>query len=125
MRQVQESHTIATTRHGNHDVTRDIAAWVERQGIETGLLVVLLPHVSAHLTLQEHADRDDLHTFFRRLEVRNMEDFGEFTSAVTSVSLSIPVRDGRMGIGARQRIYLYEHRDRAQNRNLLLHLIGE
>ncbi len=125
MRQVQEQLTIATTRQGNRDITRDIADWVERQGIVTGLLVILLQHVSAHLALQEHADRDDLYTFFRRMEVRNHEDFGEFTSAVTSVSLSLPVAEGRMGLGARQRIYMYEHRETAQNRTLLLHLMGE
>ena len=125
MRQVQEALSVTTRRPGNHDVTREISGWVERQGIRTGLLTVLLQHVSAHLTVQEHADRDDLDTFFRRLEIRGSPNFGEFSSAVTSVSLTIPIAEGRLGIGTRQRLYVYEHRESPQNRSLLLHLIGE
>jgi secondary thiamine-phosphate synthase enzyme len=124
MRQAQEVITVATARQGNHDVSREIAAWLNKQGIATGLLTVFLQHVSAHLTLQEHSDRDDLSTFFRRLEVHS-ENFGEFSSAVTSNQLTIPVADGRMALGARQRIYLYEHRENPQKRSLVLHLVGE
>jgi len=125
MKQVQETLTVTTKRQGNHDITRDISGWVERQGMGTGLLAVLLQHVSAHLALQEHADRDDLSTFFNRLEARRAEDYGEFTSAVTSMSLTIPIASGRLGLGARQRIYIYEHRASPQTRSLLLHLMGE
>lgn len=125
MRQAQETITYQTRRQGNHDVTRDIAEWVARQAFTTGVLTVFLQHVSAHLTLQEHADRDDLSTFFRRLEERPHPDYGEFTSAVTASQLSIPVTAGRMVLGARQRIYLHEHRDHPQKRTMVLHLIGE
>lgn len=125
MRQAQESIAVQTLRQGNVDITRDIATWVERQTLATGLLTVFLQHVSAHLTVQEHADRDDLYTFFQRMEFRPSEDYGEFTSAVSSVQLTIPVAEGRMALGARQRIYLHEHRDSPQTRHLVLHLLGE
>ncbi|MGE5546900.1 MAG: YjbQ family protein [Solirubrobacterales bacterium] len=125
MRQVQETISIQTRRQGNHDISRDVTGWVERQGIETGLLIVFLQHVSAHLTVQEHADRDDLMTYFQRLEYRPTSDYGEFTSPVTSVQLSIPVTGGRIALGARQRIYLHEHRETPQKRSLVLHLLGE
>lgn len=125
MKQAQEIITVPTRRQGNHDITRDIAKWVENQGIACGLLTVFLKHVSAHLAVQEHADRDDLNTFFHRLEVRGGEDFGEFTSSVTSVQLTIPITNGVMALGARQRIYLYEHRTQPQSRNLVMHFIGE
>ncbi|MEW5727543.1 MAG: secondary thiamine-phosphate synthase enzyme YjbQ [Pseudomonadota bacterium] len=125
MRQAQETLTIQTRRQGNHDITRDIAGWVERQGIATGLLTVFLQHVSAHLTVQEHADRDDLHTFFQRMETRPSDDYGEFTSGVTSVQLTVPVTDGRAALGARQRVYLHEHRENPQRRSVVLHLVGE
>jgi secondary thiamine-phosphate synthase enzyme len=124
MRQVQETITVATARQGNHDITRDVADWVGRQDMALGLLTVFLQHVSAHLALQENADRDDLYTFFRRMEVHD-ENFGEFSSAVTSNHLSIPVAEGRAVLGARQRIYLYEHRQSGRQRNLVLHLMGE
>lgn len=125
MRQAQETIPVPTRRHGNHDVTRDIAEWVERQGVATGLLTIFLPHVSAHLTLQEHTDRDDLSTFFRRLEEQPSPDYGEYVSAIAANPLGIPVRLGRLALGARQRIYLHENRENPQRRSLILHLIGE
>lgn len=125
MRQVQDVLTIQTHRQGNHDITRDIVRWVEGQGVATGLLTVFLQHVSAHLTVQEHADRDDLSTFFSRLEYRPNADYGEFTSAVTSVQLTVPVAEARPALGARQRIYLHEHRENPQRRTLVMHLVGE
>ncbi|MBC7908158.1 MAG: YjbQ family protein [Rhodospirillaceae bacterium] len=124
MRQALGTITVQTRRQGNTDISRDIAQWVEDQGMATGLLTVFLQHVSAHLSLQEHSDRDDLYTFFSRME-RDPAGFGEFTSAVTSVSLNIPVTHGRMALGARQRLYLYEHRETPQSRSMVLHLVGD
>jgi secondary thiamine-phosphate synthase enzyme len=46
-------------------------------------------------------------------------------SALTQVSLSIPVVDGRLGLGTWQAIYLFEHRHRPHERTVILHLIGE
>lgn len=125
MRQAQATITIATRRQGNTDVTRQVCAWVADQAIGTGLLTLFLQHISAHLTLQEHADRDDLATFFARFEGAPAGNFGEFTGATSAASLAIPVADGQIALGPRQRIYLYEHRDNPQNRQLVLHLVGE
>jgi secondary thiamine-phosphate synthase enzyme len=124
VRQAQGTITVQTRRQGNTDISRQVAQWVEDQGMDTGLLTVFLQHVSAHLSLQEHSDRDDLYTFFSRME-HAPAGFGEFTSAVTSVSLNIPVTDGRMALGTRQRLYLYEHRETPQSRSMVLHLVGE
>ena len=124
MHQAQGTITVQTRRQGNTDISRQVAEWVEQQNVGTGLLTVFLQHVSAHLSLQEHSDRDDLFTFFSRME-RPPASFGEFTSAVTSVCLTIPVAAGRMALGARQRLYLYEHRENPQSRKLVLHLVGD
>ena len=40
-------------------------------------------------------------------------------------SLSIPVRDGRLGLGTWQGIYIFEHRARGHRRRVQMHLIGE
>lgn len=125
MKQAQETITVQTRRQGNTDITRQVAAWVTAQGIQTGLLTLFLQHVSAHLSLQEHADRDDLTTFFARFEGGPSGNFGEFTSPLTSTSLAIPVNAGGLALGARQRLYLYEHRETPQARALVLHLVGE
>lgn len=125
MRQAQATITIQTRRQGNTDITRQIAAWVESQAVVSGLLTLFLQHISAHLTLQEHADRDDLATFFSRFEGMPAGNFGEFTGAMATASLAIPIADGQVALGPRQRIYLHEHRENPQNRNLVLHLVGE
>jgi secondary thiamine-phosphate synthase enzyme len=45
-------------------------------------------------------------------------------TALTSVSLSIPIDGGRMVLGTWQGIYLFEHRRAAHRREIALHLIG-
>jgi secondary thiamine-phosphate synthase enzyme len=46
-------------------------------------------------------------------------------TALTNVSLSIPVTGGEMVLGTWQGIYLFEHRAAPHRRTLALHVIGE
>jgi secondary thiamine-phosphate synthase enzyme len=46
-------------------------------------------------------------------------------SALTAVSLSIPVVGGAPALGTWQGIYLYEHRARPHDRRVAAHLIGD
>jgi len=46
-------------------------------------------------------------------------------SALTDVSLSIPVADARMALGTWQGLYLFEHRHRPHRRKLALQLMGD
>jgi secondary thiamine-phosphate synthase enzyme len=43
-------------------------------------------------------------------------------AALTAVSLSIPVTDGRLALGTWQGIYLFEHRHGAHSRRVVAHL---
>lgn len=43
-------------------------------------------------------------------------------AALTAVSLSIPVMDGRLALGTWQGLYLFEHRARPHRREVVLHL---
>jgi secondary thiamine-phosphate synthase enzyme len=45
-------------------------------------------------------------------------------SALTAVSLGVPVRDGKLTLGTWQGLYLFEHRHAAHRREVLLHIIG-
>ena len=138
MTHLQHTITLRTRGQGLHDVTRDIIAWVAVQGVQTGLLTVFCQHTSASLTIQENADPDvqaDLETFFARL-VREAPSLYRHTlegpddmpahirSALTDVSLTIPVTRGRLALGTWQGIYLFEHRQRGHSRQLILHLAG-
>ena len=43
-------------------------------------------------------------------------------AALTSTSLSIPIVDGRLGLGTWQGVYLWEHRRRGSARHCLVHV---
>lgn len=101
-----------------------------------GLLTVFIQHTSASLTIQENADPDvlaDLNDFFRRAVaeqpdlyrhgVEGPDDMpAHIRSALTQVSLSIPVLDGRMALGTWQGLYVFEHRTRPHDRRVVLFL---
>lgn len=139
MKQAQDTITVGTRGQGLHEVTAEIADWVSRQDIGSGLLTVFCRHTSASLTIQENADADvrrDLEDFFKKLVKEDPSLYRHTTegpddmpahirSALTDVSLTIPVSGGRLGLGTWQGIYLFEHRARPHERHLILHLAGE
>ncbi len=139
MKQAQGSLSFETAGQGLSEVTQEIAGWVGEQGIGTGILNVYIRHTSASLTIQENADPDvmrDIEIFFQGLVPENPDLYRHRTEgpddmpahikgALTQTSLSIPVSDGRLGLGTWQGIYLFEHRLAPHKRELVLHLIGE
>lgn len=139
MKQAQETLSIETRGQGLYEVTGEVAGWVARQGITTGQLTIFCQHTSASLTIQENADSDvqrDLETFFQRLvkedpslyrhTVEGPDDMpAHIRSALTDVTLTLPVSGGRPALGTWQGIYLFEHRTQPHRRRLVLHLSGE
>jgi secondary thiamine-phosphate synthase enzyme len=128
---------VDTRGQGFTEITDAVARWVSGTGIRQGLLTVFCRHTSASLLIQENADPDvrrDLLTAFDRLAPRNAgyvhstegpDDMpAHIRTVISGVSLSIPVTEGRMGLGTWQGIYLAEHRDRPHRRDLIFHLIG-
>jgi secondary thiamine-phosphate synthase enzyme len=139
---VKQSHgelTVATRGKGLYEISRGVAQWVAKQGIASGLLTIFLQHTTASLIIQENADPDvrrDMTEYFDRLVPDNTPWFrhtlegpddmtSHIRSALTSASLSIPVRGGAPALGTWQGIYVFEHRSAAHKRTVLLHLIGE
>jgi secondary thiamine-phosphate synthase enzyme len=128
---------VDTRGQGFTEITDAVARWLSGIGIRHGLLTVFCRHTSASLLIQENADPDvrrDLLTAFDRLAPRNAgyvhstegpDDMpAHIRTVISGVSLSIPVTEGRMGLGTWQGIYLAEHRDRPHRRDLIFHLIG-
>ncbi len=139
MKQATRQLTVSTRGKGLYDFTSEVAAWVHAQAMRTGLLTVFLRHTSASLTIQENADPDvieDLNDFFGRLVSEDSRLYrhtsegpddmpAHIRAALTMTQLSIPLVEGRLGLGTWQGIYVFEHRARPHRRNVLLHLIGE
>jgi len=126
---------IETKGEGLTEFTREAADFVGQSGAGDGVLMLYLRHTSASLTIQENADPDvqaDLVTALRRLApddgpwvhtVEGPDDMpAHIKAALTAVSLAIPIRDGRPALGQWQGIYLFEHRRRAHDRTIIVHI---
>jgi secondary thiamine-phosphate synthase enzyme len=136
----QTTITIATNGPGLYEVTDRAEAFVRQAGQDIGLLTAFVRHTSCSLLVQENADPDvkrDLQAFFRRLvppaddpsmaylvhRLEGPDDMpAHIKAALTAVSVSIPVMDGRLALGTWQGLYLFEHRARPHRREVVLHL---
>jgi secondary thiamine-phosphate synthase enzyme len=137
---VQTFFSIHTSGPGLHEFTADVLRFVRDCGIQQGLLTLFVQHTSCSLMIQENADpavRRDLDEFFRRLvpagddpsmswlthDDEGPDDMpAHIRSALTNVSLSIPVTGGRPALGTWQGIFLFEHRHRRHTRTVVAHL---
>ena len=136
---VQASHVlnVATRGKGFIEITSELARWLESIAGENGLLTVFACHTSASLTIQENADpnvRLDLldaldalapeHRSYAHEEEGPDDMPSHIKAMLTSSSLGIPVKDGRMTLGTWQGVYLIEHRASPHQRTMALSFIG-
>ena len=139
MRQASTVMALSTAGQRLYEITREVAHWVAEQGMEEGLLTLFCRHTSASLLIQENAApevKDDLVAFFGRIApedptLYHHDDEGpddmpaHLKTALTQVSLTIPLVGGRLALGTWQGIYLFEHRRHPHRRQVVLHLMGE
>jgi len=126
-------------RRGLTEITSEVRRWVGQQQISSGLLTLFCRHTSASLLIQENAAsavRRDLEKYFDDLApegegLYEHDDEGpddmpaHLKTALTQVQINVPVMDGKLMLGTWQGIYLFEHRDRPGEREIVLHLAGE
>lgn len=138
MAHAQTELEIETRGRGLYEFTDRVRDFCRGQGTETGLLTVFCRHTSASLTIQENADPDvilDLNDYFQRLVSDDPANYrhtaegpddmpAHIRSALTDVSLTIPVGGAKPLLGTWQGIYLFEHRMRPHRRRVVLHLAG-
>lgn len=129
---------LSTKGRGTYDITAQVAAAVQKAGVEVGLCHVFIAHTSASLMLCENADPDvrrDLETFMSDLApdgdprfVHTAEGPDDMSAHVRSVlthsDLTIPITGGRLALGTWQGVYLWEHRLHAQRRRVVVTVQG-
>lgn len=128
---------VATPGAGLIDITARVRSWLASLDPGNGLLTLFLRHTSASLLIQENADPDvlaDLRDALDRLAPQNApyrhategaDDMpAHIKTALTAVTLSIPVIGGAPALGTWQAIYVAEHRTSAHRREVLLHYVG-
>jgi secondary thiamine-phosphate synthase enzyme len=138
MRQASGKLRVPTSGKGLVEISEQVSVWVEAQAISEGLLTVFCRHTSASLLIQENAApaaRRDLEAYFERIAPENAgyehDDEGpddmpaHIRSALTQPSLTIPLVGGKLALGTWQGIFLFEHRQSAHQREVVLHLVGE
>jgi secondary thiamine-phosphate synthase enzyme len=128
--------TVETHGQGLLEITGLVQSAVGKAKIADGLCTVFVRHTSASLVIQENADpsaKRDLERWLNRLvpegdpfyehDAEGPDDMpGHIKAALTSTSVSIPVSGGKLALGTWQGIYLWEHRRRGSQREVVLHI---
>lgn len=131
--------TVATTKRGTYDITRQVGDIVRASSARMGLATVFVHHTSASLIICENADptvRADLERFATRL-VPDGDPLFEHTdegaddmpahvrTILTQTSIGIPIVDGALDLGTWQGLYLWEHRTAPHRRKITVTIVGE
>jgi secondary thiamine-phosphate synthase enzyme len=133
---MQTTLIVQTEGPGLVEITRHLHDWLPRAD---GLLTLMIRHTSASLLIQENADpevRLDLTEWLGRTvppatdpslawlrhTYEGPDDMpGHIRAMLLPTSLQVPVQDGRMRLGTWQGVYVVEHRDRPQAREVAAH----
>jgi secondary thiamine-phosphate synthase enzyme len=127
---------VQTPGQGLHEITGQVASLVRDAKLDEGLCTLFVRHTSASLLIQENADasaKRDLERWLNRLvpegdpfyshDSEGPDDMpAHIKAALTQTSVAIPIRAGKLALGTWQGVYLWEHRRRGGERELLLHL---
>jgi secondary thiamine-phosphate synthase enzyme len=137
---LQREVRLRARPRGFHLVTGELLDQLPELGdFHVGLAHFFIQHTSASLALNENADptvRADMERYFNRLAPENASYFehtaegpddmpAHLKAVLLGSSVSVPIRNGRLALGAWQGIYLCEHRDHGGPRRLIVTLQGE
>jgi secondary thiamine-phosphate synthase enzyme len=135
----QEVLRIQTRARAFEMITSEVARVVKQSGIQRGICQVFIRHTSASVMITENADsavRRDLEHFMQRVAPDGSPDFehdaegpddmpAHIRTVLSGSSVSVPIVDGRLGLGTWQGIYLWEHRSSRHTREVIVTVIGE
>jgi len=135
----QTTLNFRTRGRGTTEITAEVEHAVAQSGVGKGVCTVFLQHTSASLILCENADPDvrrDLETILARIapdgdpafhhDTEGADDLAAHArSILTSNSLTLPVAEARLLLGAWQGLYLWEHRLAPHSRSLVVTVMGE
>lgn len=130
----QETIVISSRGREITDITNLVSAVVKRANLQQGLCNVFIKHTSASLIICENADPDvrrDLEAFMARLipdgdplyihRAEGNDDMpAHIRSVLTNSSLVIPIQNYRLALGTWQGIFLWEHRYKNLQREIII-----
>jgi secondary thiamine-phosphate synthase enzyme len=114
------SETVETsTRVEMIDVTEQIQKLVRQKSVREGYLIVYIPHTTAAVTINEHADPDVKHDILKKLEslIPQMESYyqhdegnsdAHVKTALVGSSVLVLIEGGKLVLGRWQGIFFCE-----------------
>jgi secondary thiamine-phosphate synthase enzyme len=137
---IQRIIRLKPRSRGFHVIIDEVVAQLpEIRQIETGILHLFIQHTSASLVINENVSpevRSDLERHLRELvpdgphhyehTLEGEDDMpAHIKSALLGSSVTIPIGQGALLLGAWQGIYLGEHRDNGGARKIVATISGE
>ncbi|KAF8078526.1 hypothetical protein FPV67DRAFT_1571462 [Lyophyllum atratum] len=121
----QKTFSLSKRAKGCHLVTEEVLLQIEPglQGVQAGMLFLFVKHTSAALTVNENYDKDvrrdmdmaldaivpeSLH--WRHTDEGPDDSVSHTKASLVGSSISVPITDGNLNLGAWQGIYLTEFR---------------
>ncbi len=127
-----------TRGKGTVEITGAVQDALRESGLSEGTVTVFCQHTSCSLVIMENADpsaRRDLEGWMERLVPEDDPHFthtlegaddmpSHIKMALTRTAEVVPFVDGRLCLGTWQGIFLWEHRDDAHTRRIVLSIQG-
>lgn len=115
------------------EITSSVRQMVQESGVQSGYVIVYVPHTTAGVTINENADPDVVHDMLLQLDqmvpwsqpfYRHMEGntASHVKASMMGSSATIFIEDGRLVLGTWQGIYLCEF-DGARTRKVHVKII--
>ena len=134
------THRITLSTRGDndvHDLTDEVEAVSTQSGVRNGIVTVFVPGSTAGVTAIEYEPGmiKDLQEFLDRTAPAgaryNHNHGGESNghahvrAAFVGPSLTVPLIEGRLGLGTWQQIVLVDFDDRPRRRDVTVQVVGE
>ena len=139
MKFFQKEIKLQSYPRGFHLITQEVLnAIADINDIKIGQLHVFIKHTSASLTINENADptvRLDFESHINKMVPENQPYYkhtfegsddmpAHIKASLMGTSVQIPITNGQLNLGTWQGIYLCEHRNFANGRQLVLTVFG-
>ena len=126
--------TIKTnTRNEFLDITQEIQSTLRKHHIESGIVVIFIPHTTAAVTINENADPDVKRDIIKFINDKIPNNYGfnhmegnsdsHIKSSLFGPSLNLIVESGQLVLGTWQSVYFCEF-DGPRNRNYYIKIIS-
>jgi len=130
----QTTHSLRTSRRSEYiDITGEVRSAVQKSGVKDGICVVYVPHTTAGVTINEHADPSVVRDIMKHFDHMVPEGY-EYTHAegnadshikttLTGPSVTLIVNKGDIVLGTWQGIFFCEY-DGPRHRSYLVKVLA-